>query len=246
MSGVLKIILFFCSIAFSGFSEQDSYPLSSEGMMSFNCEDRRLEISFGKKSPIHIECSYPFFPVQGSLVEYVNTYLKKESEDRFTSLILGEIAEEEVWEDGTTLTYGLFPMFQSQNLISICGIHCKVRGCHGSTYYEGKNFWQSGNTVKQLVLDDLFIKGTNYRKFLLQYCENYFKFSGYGYYSSLKEFPPDLVSEDLDIFLLKDKGLMIVFRAYRVGGWADGPDTVLIPYAKLKEFINPQGPLAVL
>jgi hypothetical protein len=38
----------------------------------------------------------------------------------------------------------------------------------------------------------------------------------------------------------------MIFRAYTVGGWADGPDTVLIPYIKLKEFIDPFGPLKEL
>lgn len=36
---------------------------------------------------------------------------------------------------------------------------------------------------------------------------------------------------------------MIIFRAYTVGGLADGPDTVIIPYYALKNFIDAQGPL---
>jgi len=39
------------------------------------------------------------------------------------------------------------------------------------------------------------------------------------------------------------KGLEITFDAYQVGPYAAGPQKVLIPYAALKEFIKPDGPL---
>ncbi len=150
---------------------------------------------------------------------------------------------EEIWDDGCTLSYQLVPVYQAANLISICGCDFQGRDCHGCTYYKGRNFWLKEDSITELRLDDLFIKGSDYRRYLIQYCENYFKASGYGYYSSFKECPPELTSDDLDIFVLTDKGLMIIFRAYRVGGWADGPDTVTIPYINLKSFIDIQGPL---
>lgn len=230
------------------FSEQGWTLLGFEVMFnSSNYEQRWKEISFVTTVPVHVECSYPILSGKGPLVEYVNKELKMEAEDRFDCFVKEEIFSEEAWDEGFTLSYELLPAYQAPNLISIYGYDFQGRGgVHGCTYYEGKTFWQKGDSFVKLVLDDLFIKGSEHRQFLLRYCENYFKASGYGYYSSLSEFPPKLSSNDLDIFVLTNKGLMIVFRAYTVGGWADGPDTVLIPYMDLKQFIDPNGPLQAM
>ena len=229
-------------------SEQEWIPLSFEGMVnSSNYVQRRKEISFVTTVPVHVECSYPLLSGRGAFVEYVNQELKTEAENRFDCFIKEEIFSEEVWDEGFSLSYELLPAYQAPNLISIYGYDFQGRGgCHGCTYYEGKTFWQSGDSIIKLALDDLFVKGTEHRQFLLRYCENYFKASGYGYYSSLSEFSLKLSSSDLDIFVLMDKGLMIIFRAYTVGGWADGPDTVLIPYINLKQFIDRNGPLKAM
>ena len=40
------------------------------------------------------------------------------------------------------------------------------------------------------------------------------------------------------------KGLGIHFDAYQVGPYAAGAHYVLVPYANLKELINPEGPIA--
>ncbi len=106
-----------------------------------------------------------------------------------------------------------------------------------------KNFWLKGDSIIELKLEDLFVKESAYCQFLLNYCENYFKTTGYGYYSSRPELLPVLSSNDLNTFILTDKGLMIIFRAYTVGGWADGPDTVIVLYPGLQNFICPKGPL---
>ncbi len=239
-----KIFLILCLLPLMGFAEQEGVPLCFEGIVSSrDCERHRKEASFETTGPVHVECSYPVFSGKGILIEQVNRQLKTEVEGRFNCFIQGEMCTEEVWEDGCTLSYELFPIYQAPNLISIYGCDFQGRGCHGCTYYEGKTFWQRGGSVVKLVLDDLFIKESGYRRFLIQYCENYFKSSGYGYYSSRSELLPELSPGDLDIFVPTDKELMIIFRAYTVGGWADGPDIVLIPYAELKKFIDPFGPL---
>lgn len=201
------------------------------------------EISFATTVPVHVECSYPCFFGEGLLIEHVNQQLKTAAEARFDAFVKEEIFSLEPEIDGCELSYDLTPVYQTPDLISVFGSRGVCRSCHGCSYYEGKNFWKHENSVVQLTLDDLFIAESEYRSFLLQYCEDYFKTTGYGYYSLHIEFPPELTTDDLDIFTLSDKGLLITFRAYRVGGWADGPDQMLIPYAKLKEFIDPRGPL---
>jgi hypothetical protein len=236
-----------CLLPLPGFSDQEFTLLSFEGSIdSSRYEQQRKEISFVKTAPIHVHCSYPVFSGEGILVKYANQQLRTEAENRFDCFVKEEILSEEVYDEECELSHVFFPVYQANDLISSCGVRSEVRWSHGCTYYEGKTFWRKGDSVVELVLDDLFVKGREHRNFLLQYCENYFKSSGYGYYSSLPEFPPELDQSDLDIFVITDKGLKIVFRACRVGGWADGPDTVLIPYAKLREYIDSDGPLKAL
>jgi Protein of unknown function (DUF3298) len=238
----LKVIRFLYLLPLLAFAEQNL----DEMTCAFNYTQHSREILFETTIPVQVKCSYPRFSGEGLLIEYVNEQLKAAAEARFDLFIKEELFSEEPEIDGCELYYDLVPAYQTPELISVFGYHTLCRGCRGISYYEGKNFWQRGGAVVQLTLDDLFLVGSEYRPFLLQYCEAYFKATGYGYYSLHKEYPPELASDDLDIFTLSDKGLLITFRAYRVGGWADGPDQVLIPYEKLKGFINPRGPLANL
>lgn len=180
------------------------------------------------------------------MVKYANKQLKTESENCFDCFIKEETFSNDAYDEDCELSHTFFPVYQTNELISICGVQSQIRCSHVCIDYEGKTFWQKGASAIELALDDLFVKGSEHRKFLLQYCENYFKASGYGYYSSFPEFPPELNQSDLDIFVVTNKGLMIVFRAYRVGGCADGPDTVLIPYTELEEYVDPHGPLKAL
>lgn len=84
--------------------------------------------------------------------------------------------------------------------------------------------------------NDLFLPG--YREWLFQYCENYFKLNRCGYYSyddySWVGFNP----ENLDSFLLTEKGLLLIFQNYIIGGFDDYPVTLLIPYAELTFIAN--------
>jgi hypothetical protein len=236
------MLWFFCFVVLAGFTGHEWIDQAS----SPGYELCRREISFNTTIPVQIECSYPIFHGHGTLIDAVNLQIKTEAEGRFASFFKEAISEDDLWEDECMLSYALAPVYQTPHLISIFGCAFQGRGSHGCTYYEGLTFWQNGESVVRLGLDDLFIKRGGYRQFLLQYCENEFKASGYGYYSSRPELPPELSPSDLDACVLTNKGLRMIFRAYTVGGWADGPDTVLIPYIKLKEFIDPFGPLKEL
>ncbi len=228
---MLRVIWFLCLLPQLAFSELET-------TCTLNYTQCRKEISFEKAVPVHVECSYPCFFGEGPLIEHVNQQLKAAAEARFDAFVKEEIFSLEPEIDSCELSYDLAPEYQVSDLISIFGCRTECRSCRGCSYYEGKNFWKHENSVVQLTLDDLFVAGSEYRSFLLQYCEDYFKTTGYGYYSLRKEFPPELATDDLDIFTLNDKGLLITFQAYRVGSWADGPDQVLIPYTRLKEYIN--------
>ena len=215
-----------------------------EAMAGFDEERRSIEISFETQQPVSVECVYPVFSEQGSLVEYVNQALTHEATCWFDRIVQKERASKEGWEEGYGLYYELSPVYYHPWLISIFGSEYQGRGAHGRSYYKCKTFWQKKEgAILEVSLDDLFIQGSNYRQWMLDYCEHALKTSGYGYYSYRKELLPELNLEDLDTFVITNKGLMIIFRAYLVGGWGDGPDTITIPYADLKQWIAPQGPL---
>ena len=112
-----------------------------------------------------------------------------------------------------------------------------------SVLYITKTFCQQAGTIHELSLDDLFLPG--YRESLFQYCKDYFKSNRCGYYSdddySWIGFNPD----DLDAFLLTEKGLLLLFQNYVVSGYEDYPITLLIPYTKLSPIVNPDGLLSV-
>lgn len=244
MRNFLMMVLLLSFFHRSTLSVEDWIPSDlQEEINSFSSERKSMEVSFQTQMPVHVRCGYALFPGQSKLVEYVNQEVQDLVAIRFNGFLQDEIHSQEEWEDGTSLTYELFPVYQTPNLISIYGVDYQGRGCHGCTYYEGKTFWLKDASMLSLRLDDLFVPASAYRQFLIEYCEKQLKASGYGYYSSLPEMPPELHTDDLDIFVITDKGLTIIFRAYRIGGWADGPDALTIPWIYLKEYIQTDGPL---
>jgi hypothetical protein len=246
-SRILSAVFFLCLLPVLGFTAQRWIPEGFEGTVDpLNYQLEKRELSFEMRVPVHAKCSFPIFSGEGTLIELTNAQLKESAEARFENFVQGGFFSEDQWEDGYTLNYELFPIYQTTDLISIYGYDFQGRGDHACTYYEGKTFWQIGNTVIKLDLDDLFVEGSGYREFLLQYCENNFKAAGYGYYAAENEFVPELGPDDLNTFVLTPQGLLIIFRAYTVRAWADASDTVLIPYTSLKEYIDPSGPLRTL
>ena len=242
MNLTIKTLLFLIPIfLFSG----DSWIFwgLDEAIDRFDCEQRSMEITFETEQLVTVTSTYPILSEKGALVDYVNERLEYDAENWFDRLVREEKNSKEIWDEDYGVSYALFPVYVKPTLISIFGCENQGRGAHGCSDYEGKTFWRNGDSILEVTLDDLFIKESGYRLFILQYCENALKTSGYGYYSYRKEFLPELSLNDFDVFVLTERGVMIVFSAYKVGGWGDGPDTLEIPYSDLKKFIDPQGPL---
>jgi hypothetical protein len=179
----LKLFLTLCVSSQFGFAEQGWGTLAPEGLINpSSYEQCRKEVSFDTTVPVHVECSYPIFSGKSTFIEQVNLQLKTEAEGHFDCFVQEEMSAEEMWEDGCTLSCEFLPVYQAPNLVSVFGCNFEGRGCHGCTYYEGKTYWQRGNSVVKLVLDDLFATRSGYRQFLLQYCENQFKTSSLRLY----------------------------------------------------------------
>ena len=243
----LIFLAFFCSSTFL-FSENGWIPEGLVGSLKkYAAEQKCLNIHFETSVPVDVECLYPHLSGDGLFISYVNNRLEHCANDRCTGFVTSEKSSTEVLDNdfgGCFLEYNLYPVLVLPNLISVYGFDFRSRDSpHGCTYYEGKNFWQTGDRIVELELRDLFLEGSDWQEFLRQYCQNYLVQNKCGYYVMDEWYSPELNNEDLDIFILGEHGMMIVFRSYRVGGWADGPYTITIPYEKLMSYIDPAGPI---
>ena len=213
-------------------------------------EEQVLETSFETNVRVEAIFSYPQLSETSFFECYVNETIKRDSLALYDSYIqkmggLQEDAGDEEELNERTLHYGLQPVYCSPNLISLYGCEYQYAGgAHGSVHYITRTFWQQNETVRELSLDDLFQPGS--REWLFRYCEEYFKSHRCGYFSYDDYSWVGFNSEDLDAFLLTEKGLLLIFQNYVVSGYDDDPMTLLIPYSKLVPIVNPDGPLPLL
>ena len=119
---------------------------------------------------------------------------------------------------------------------------------HPNSYSEVVNF--DLRNGKLLNLSDLFQPGSKYLQTLATYCIAALKGQG----KQNRENPledddwiqrgagPD--AENYSSWTIGKKGLGIIFDAYQVASYAEGPQYVLVPYSALKDVIKADGPLA--
>jgi hypothetical protein len=95
---------------------------------------------------------------------------------------------------------------------------------------------------RAVELAELFKPGADYLQALSEYCADGL--------NKKTELAPVLFTEGLSPtpenyrnWNITAEGLMVTFNAYQVTPYAAGPQVVVIPYAVLKDIIDPQGPL---
>jgi hypothetical protein len=230
-----------CTILLSYGAGDSLYPIE--------CSSDSLETVFDTNVHVEASVSYPRIPEINLLTRYVNEAVRKEACELHDTFVQEMRApQEELWEedaDERTLRYGLNLVYSSPALISVYGSEYQYcGGAHGSVRYITKTFFQHDDSIRELTLDDLFIPG--YREGLFRYCENYFKSNRYGYYGDDDYSWVGFNPENLDAFLLTEKGLLLIFQNYVVSGLNDTPTTLLIPYSLLASIANPDGPLPKL
>jgi hypothetical protein len=183
-----------------------------------------------------LELETLFLQLNANQARYVNEVVQKEAYE-LHDIFVQEMStpQEELWEEDAnerTLRYDLSLVHSTPALVSFYGSKYQYcGGVHGSVRYITKTFWQQDDTIRALSLDDLFLPG--YREWLFQYCEDYFKSNRCGYYDDDDHSWIGFNSEDLDAFLLTEKGLLLIFQNYIVSGYDDYPMTLLMPYNKL-------------
>ena len=117
---------------------------------------------------------------------------------------------------------------------------------HPNSYTETVNYDLKNG--KQLKLSDLFQPGSKYLQTIAAYCIAALKKQSKEKGDAL---PDDQIqsgagpsAKNYQSWKITRKGLGINFDSYQVGPYAAGPQYVLVPYANLKDLINPEGPIA--
>ena len=114
---------------------------------------------------------------------------------------------------------------------------------HPNTFTEVFNYDLKNG--KQLKLADLFKPGAKYLQAIANYCIADLKKQAKdkGLEPSEIENGAAANAKNYQSWTITRKGLGINFDAYQVGPYAAGPQFVLVPYAALKDVINPDGPV---
>lgn len=119
---------------------------------------------------------------------------------------------------------------------------------HPNTYTETINYDLKNG--KQLKLSDLFKPGSKYLQALAAYSIADLKKQSKAKDDAL---PDDEIQngagptvQNYRSWKITKKGLGINFDPYQVGPYAAGPWSVVVPFANLKDVINPEGPIAQL
>lgn len=149
----------------------------------------------------------------------------------FISTILNESSLD---EGPFQMNYHLRAILFSDNVVSLMGdVFVFAYLPHGWIRYEGKTYVKKNNSFKEITLNDLFPLPSQ-KEFLRSYCETFLKQNGDCNYFQ----PPDPLCDHLDqglikVFVVDHESLILVFQPYAVGGFADGPFTVKIPFTTL-------------
>lgn len=121
----------------------------------------------------------------------------------------------------------------SEQIISLFGeLNVHDRLPHGWNCYEGKTFCIIGGEPKEVALNDLFKTDTQ-KEYLRKICEDDIKKETISYFAGEEPLRETLNLKDIHTFVIDDKNLIIIFQPYTIGGGADGPFIVKIPFSEL-------------
>lgn len=150
---------------------------------------------------------------------------------------------------GSDLSVGYTVLLAQDDVISVqFDIGSYYMGAaHPNSYTEVINYDLKNG--KQLKLSDLFKPGAKYLQPIANYCIADLKKQratekGQALTDSEIDSGAAPVAKNYQSWTITKKGLGINFDAYQVGPYAAGPQFVMVPYAAVKDVINPEGPLA--
>ena len=148
---------------------------------------------------------------------------------------IATILTESVLDEGPfQMNYHLRAILFSDNVVSLMGdVFVFAHLPHGWIRYEGKTYVKTNDSFKEITLNDLFPE-SNQKEFLRNYCENFLKNDNdCNYFQGADPLRDHLDQELMKVFVVDHESLILVFQPYAVGGFADGPFTVKIPFSEL-------------
>lgn len=146
---------------------------------------------------------------------------------------------------GSDLTMGYDIALAQDDLVSVeFNVGSYYQGAaHPNSYSEVLNYDLKNG--KQLKLADLFKPGAKYLQAIASYCvAELKKDKDKGLLDSVFEKGASPTADNYKSWTITRRGLGISFDPYQVGPYAAGPQYVVVPYATLKDLINPEGPIA--
>ena len=150
---------------------------------------------------------------------------------------------------GSDLSVGYSVAIAQDDLVSVqFDVGSYYQGAaHPNSYTEVVNYDLKNG--KQLKLADLFKPGAKYLQAISAYCIADLKKQqagekGQALLDSEIENGAAASAKNYQSWKITRKGLGVNFDTYQVGPYAAGPHFVLVPWANLKDLINPEGPIA--
>ncbi len=147
---------------------------------------------------------------------------------------------------GSSLTISYDVALAQDDLISVqFEVGTYYQGAaHPNSYIEVLNYDLKNG--KLLTLSDLFKPGAKFLQAIATYCIADLKKQGKdkGLLDEEIEKGAAANAKNYQSWSIRRKGLGINFDSYQVGPYAAGPQFVLVPYATLKDLVNPEGPIA--
>jgi hypothetical protein len=150
----------------------------------------------------------------------------------FINSILGESL---VDEGPFHMNYHLRSVLFSDDVVSFFGkTLVQAHMPHGWVRYETKTLVKENGAFKEIVLSDLFPQASQ-QELLRSYCEDFFKHrcNNCSYFQGAEPIRKYLELEMMKLFVVDHESLIIIFQPYEVGGFADGPFYVKIPFTEL-------------
>jgi len=133
--------------------------------------------------------------------------------------------------------------FVDSRLISIdFGAGTDTGGAHPNSYSFVLNY--DLKSQRQLALNDLFKPNSGHLRTISNYCIQQLRNKLSDYESLRDGAAPTLAN--YDSWVISGRGLQITFDAYQVASYAEGPQTVLVPWSVLRGLILPNGPVSHL
>jgi hypothetical protein len=131
--------------------------------------------------------------------------------------------------------------YYSDHMVSmLLEIYEHTGGAHGNVYYMCLNIIEEKGTAEYFGLSDLFQRDREYQSVLstLIVSELTKQEAAWILDGSIEHIDPDQHA-----FNVTPKGIQFTFAPYEVGPYAEGPHWVTIPFKKLYNIIDPQGPI---